>query len=204
MTLLAVQVRKTLETALELRLLQDGETRYVMTAFAPDSPFAPAVGLADTMHVHVKVDAVHALPHPELRAAGGTVENEKDGYIKYAFPSGMNLIFSSIAVSHDDLRAGTKVVRHGLTGDLQDVPEEIRFPPKVHDRVHSRRSEGDPYGPLSGRHQPAVRDDDAYLHPTAEPHLLDESCSRLQGVAGVEHDLTMLDVRFVDSGVRRQ
>jgi hypothetical protein len=140
MTLFAAQVRKTLEIAQELRLLHDGETRYVMTAFAPDSPFATAVGLADTMHVHVKVDAVHALPHAELRAAGGTVENEKDGYIKYAFPSGMNLIFSSIAVSQDDLRETAESRRerpfldhYGV--DLRKETEEVRA---VFDAVPTR------------------------------------------------------------------
>jgi hypothetical protein len=56
------------------------------------------------MHAHVKVDAVGDLPYSQLEALGGRVENAKDGYIKYAFASGMNLIFSSIPVSQDDLR----------------------------------------------------------------------------------------------------
>jgi hypothetical protein len=140
MTLNAPQVRKTLEIAQELRLLQDGETRYVMSAFAPDSPFAPAMGVADTMHVHVKVDAVHALPRAELLAAGGVVENEKDGYVKYAFPSGMNLIFSSIAVSQDDLRetADTRRARPFLDHygiDLRRETAEVRA---VFDEVPAR------------------------------------------------------------------
>jgi len=59
---------------------------------------------ADSMHVHVKVDAVGDLPHDQLEALGGRIENAKDGYVKYAFASGMNLIFSSIPVSQDDLR----------------------------------------------------------------------------------------------------
>jgi hypothetical protein len=127
----APQVRKTLEIAQELRLLQESEARYVAGAFAPDSPFASAIGVADTLHVHVKVDAVHALPRAELRAAGGTVENEKDGYIKYAFASGMNLIFSSIAVSQDDLRetADTRRPRPFLDHygiDLRREAEEVR------------------------------------------------------------------------------
>jgi len=131
MTLHAGQVRKTLELAQELRLLAQGETDHVLGAFAPDSPFAAALGHADTMHVHVKVDAVHPLPHAQLRAGGGSVENEKDGYIKYAFASGMNLIFSSIAVSQDDLREPPDTRRprpfldhYGI--DLRRETDEVR------------------------------------------------------------------------------
>jgi hypothetical protein len=95
---------ETLLAARELRLLDETEVRHVMVAFEPSFPFFSSVRLADSMHVHVKVDAVIELPHEELLRAGGAVENEKDGYIKYAFASGMNLIFSSIPVSQDDLR----------------------------------------------------------------------------------------------------
>lgn len=105
MKLEAQAVKKTLELARQLGLLDAAEVRDVMAAFDAQYPFAASMRLADTLHVHVKVDAVHALPASELRAAGGTVENETDGYVKYAFPSGMNLIFSSINVSEDDLRA---------------------------------------------------------------------------------------------------
>ncbi len=105
MKLEAQAVKKTLDLARQLALLDAAEVRDVMAAFDAQYPFAASMNLADTLHVHVKVDAVHALPASELRAAGGTVENEKDGYVKYAFPSGMNLIFSSINVSEDDLRA---------------------------------------------------------------------------------------------------
>ncbi len=105
MKLEAQSVKKTLDLARTLSLLGEAEVRDVMEAFDAQYPLAAAMKLADTLHVHVKVDAVHALPAAELRAAGGSVENEKDGYVKYAFPSGMNLIFSSINVSEDDLRA---------------------------------------------------------------------------------------------------
>jgi hypothetical protein len=91
---------ETLLAARELRLLDEAEVRHVMVAFEPSFPFFPSVRLADSM----KVDAVTELPHEELLRSGGTVENEKDGYIKYAFASGMNLIFSSIPVSQDDLQ----------------------------------------------------------------------------------------------------
>jgi hypothetical protein len=97
-------VKKTLELANGLGLLDETAVDDVMSALAPAYPFASAVAVADSMHVHVKVDDFAGLPHGQLREAGGAAENQKDGYVKYAFPSGMNLIFSSISVSEDDLR----------------------------------------------------------------------------------------------------
>jgi hypothetical protein len=111
MALNSSSVRKTLEIGRELRLLSEAEVADVMSAFEDAYPFADAARLADTFHAHIKVDAVGELPHDALRAAGGAVENEKDGYIKYAFPSGMNLIFSSICVSQDDLREASSALR---------------------------------------------------------------------------------------------
>jgi hypothetical protein len=100
----AARITKTLEIAREHRLLDEREARAVLAAFESTFPLSAAAHVADSMHVHVKVDDVAALPHAALLAAGGRAENAKDGYVKYAFPSGMNLIFSSIAVSEDDRR----------------------------------------------------------------------------------------------------
>lgn len=119
-------VQTTLELANELGLLDDHAVRDVMSAFAPAYPLASAIAVADSMHVHVKVDDVAALPDGPLRAAGGAVENQKEGYIKYAFPSGMNLIFSSIAASEDDLRetAASRRARPFLDHYGIDIREE--------------------------------------------------------------------------------
>ncbi|QIS19924.1 hypothetical protein [Nocardia terpenica] len=48
------------------------------------------------MRVHVKVDDVAALPHERIRVKGAAPENEAPGYVKYPFPGGINMIFSSI------------------------------------------------------------------------------------------------------------
>jgi hypothetical protein len=99
--------RHTLRLATRLGLLTTGESDQVVALLESESPLRAAAGAADTMHVHVKVDDVATVPHAALVAGGGAVENAKDGYAKYAFATRVNLIFSSIDVSEDDVRERT-------------------------------------------------------------------------------------------------
>lgn len=94
----------TLDGALTLGLLTQQERASIKGALDDTFALREVVRLADSLHAHVKVDETDALPHVALRTLGGVVENSKAGYVKYAFESGLNLIFSSIAVSQDDLR----------------------------------------------------------------------------------------------------
>jgi hypothetical protein len=96
--------RQTLDLAARHGLLTAAEIAQVLELFASGSPLRAAAQAADTLHVHVKVDDVAAIPRAALVAAGGAVENAKDGYAKLAFPSRVNLIVSSIDVSEDDVR----------------------------------------------------------------------------------------------------
>lgn len=82
-------------------LLTECELKEVGTAFLSCFAFADAMYLADSLHVNIKVDDISVVP-AEL-VADARLENAKDGYIKYAFSSGMNVIFSSIDISQDDL-----------------------------------------------------------------------------------------------------
>jgi len=104
---------QAMETLAQFRgagLLNDAEFNEVNTALMSCFQFADAVQMADSLHVNIKVDDIGVVP-PEL-VAGAIPENAKDGYIKYAFPSGMNVIFSAIDISQDDLiEAQTKEVR---------------------------------------------------------------------------------------------
>lgn len=95
-----------LEQAQTLALISPAESEQVLSLFAPDFPFASAITEAASVHVHIKVDDTRDLPHQEIRARGATPHSETDGYIKYAFPGGLNLIFSSINISEDDLLIG--------------------------------------------------------------------------------------------------
>ena len=92
-------VRGVLRAFTELGLVGEAEDRAVLSLFDDAFPFADARRLADTLHVHGRVDDVSSLPDDSIRAAGGTIENRRDGYVKYAFPGGMNLIWSSIPVA---------------------------------------------------------------------------------------------------------
>jgi hypothetical protein len=104
-------VQATLRLAARAGLLTDGEIAQIVELFSERAALRATTRAADTMHVHVKVDDVAALPHATLLAGGGAVENAKDGYVKYAFPSRVNLIFSSIDVSEDDVRERSAAAR---------------------------------------------------------------------------------------------
>jgi hypothetical protein len=67
--------------------------------------FKEQLELAESIHLHIKVPDTAKLPHKDLLHHGGNPQNEKEGYIKYAFDSGVHLIFSSIPVSEEE-RAG--------------------------------------------------------------------------------------------------
>jgi hypothetical protein len=93
---------KTLEFVQRLGLVNDQEAATVLAVFEPCFTFADALAEADSIHVHIKVDDVRAT-HEQLSRRGGVVENGKEGYTKFAFPGGVNIILSSINVSEDDL-----------------------------------------------------------------------------------------------------
>jgi hypothetical protein len=61
--------------------------------------------LANSLHLHVKVDDTAKLPHDQLAALGGEIENQRDGYIKYTFGGGLNFIASSIPIAEEDTLA---------------------------------------------------------------------------------------------------
>jgi alkylhydroperoxidase/carboxymuconolactone decarboxylase family protein len=94
---------ETLEFFRGLGLVTDAETDEVMALFDPGFPFADAVRAAASIHCHVKVDDVDRLPHAEILAAGTHAESCTQGYVKYPFPGGINMIFSSIPISEDDM-----------------------------------------------------------------------------------------------------
>lgn len=87
----------------DLGLLTTPETEEVMAMFDPDFPFADALAAAESVHCHIKVDDVDRLPHSEIVAAGTHAESTTQGYVKYPFPGGINMIFSSIPISEDDM-----------------------------------------------------------------------------------------------------
>jgi hypothetical protein len=93
----------TLEHLRALELISGGEVDTVMGIFEPEFAFGEALSAAESVHVHIKVDETDAPHRDQFRALGGSVESSKDGYIKYTFDGGVNVILSSIDVSEDDL-----------------------------------------------------------------------------------------------------
>lgn len=69
------------------------------------------------------------LPHAQIRARV-TPTSQTDGYVKYAFPGGINMIFSSIPISEDDMLAGatapTRAVLDHKGVDLRTETDEVR------------------------------------------------------------------------------
>jgi alkylhydroperoxidase/carboxymuconolactone decarboxylase family protein len=96
---------RTLQLFRGLGLVTGPECAEVLALFEPDFPFAEAVAAAESVHVHVKVADVEELPHARILAQGVTATSCAPGYVKYPFPGGINMIFSSIPISEDDLLA---------------------------------------------------------------------------------------------------
>jgi alkylhydroperoxidase/carboxymuconolactone decarboxylase family protein len=135
-------IRTTLELARRHRLLTEAEASQIEGALSPGFPFQDASRLAGSLHAHVKVESLRLLPDAALRDAGGVVENEKAGYVKYAFASGLNLIFSSIDISEDDLRdGGARLPRPFLDHFGIDLRQETADVRALFDSVPKRATE---------------------------------------------------------------
>jgi alkylhydroperoxidase/carboxymuconolactone decarboxylase family protein len=104
-----MKLRNSADAAASLRALQEcgllsgREIEVVNRLGEPDSPLDRAVALAETVHLHIKVDDTHQLPINQFFAAGAHLDHQKDGFVKYRFPGAVNAIFSHIKVSQDEL-----------------------------------------------------------------------------------------------------
>src|SRR6056297_2975469 len=93
---------------LDLNLINACEQKRCLDLFNLQGPFAEAMSVSDSLHIHIKVDDTGELSGQtnvaaRLMAAGCTLDYSKEGFDKYCFPGGVNLIFSSIVVSQDEL-----------------------------------------------------------------------------------------------------
>jgi alkylhydroperoxidase/carboxymuconolactone decarboxylase family protein len=104
-----MKLRNNDEAAASLRALREcglldaRELEVVSRLGEPDAPLARAVALAETVHLHIKVDDTHQLPVNQFFEAGARLDHQKDGFVKYRFPGAVNAIFSHIKVSQDEL-----------------------------------------------------------------------------------------------------
>lgn len=99
----AARFNTSLAALVQCRLITELERGTVAALVEPASPFVDAIALAETVHVHVKVDDTMALPVNDFFDAGARLDHQKDGFVKFRFPGGLNAIFSHIKVSEDEL-----------------------------------------------------------------------------------------------------
>jgi len=88
---------------LQLELINACEQKRCFDLFADGFAFADAISCCESLHIHVKVDDTAKLPRQQLEAADCKLDHAKQGFVKYLFPGGVNLIFSSIVVAEDEL-----------------------------------------------------------------------------------------------------
>jgi alkylhydroperoxidase/carboxymuconolactone decarboxylase family protein len=124
------KVRHTLEFFRELDLIAAADVGSVLWLFKPEFPFRAQLDSADSIHVHVKVADTAQLPRAAIINAGGAPESEQAGYVKYAFPAGINVIFSSIPVAEDDRLTGAGKIAHPFLDhagiDLRSETVDVR------------------------------------------------------------------------------
>ena len=95
-------IDQVLTEAGKLGLVSTVEHGEIMSVLDSGFPYTQALAFTDSVHAHIKVADVDALPHDRLRGLGYRPENAEPGYIKYSTEAAINLIFSSIPISVDD------------------------------------------------------------------------------------------------------
>lgn len=135
----------------DLGLLTQQETQQVAGLLHDDFPYSSIIDKADSVHLHVKVDDVAELPSEKIQALGVEPVNAADGYVKYPFPGGINLIFSSIPIAEDDNIEGLETpakpfMDHAgidLRDESKEVHDEFQSIPSVAETADwRRRSQG--------------------------------------------------------------
>lgn len=122
---------RCLPTLLDCNLLTAAEARGIEWLLAEHSPFADAVDGAETLHLHVKVDDVGALPIGAFLDAGARLDHRRDGYLKFCFPDGINAIFSHIRIAQEEalrddrLRRPRPYLDH-VGVDLRSETDDVR------------------------------------------------------------------------------
>jgi alkylhydroperoxidase/carboxymuconolactone decarboxylase family protein len=119
----------------ELGIINAREIEQVLALFEPGFAWADAMPRAESVHVHVRVDDVSRLPHDRIRALGTQPVNQKDGYVKYPFTGGINMIISSIDIAEDDRVPDRDVPRPHLDHVGIDLRDESAPTRAVFDRV---------------------------------------------------------------------
>jgi len=135
----------------EQDLLSPGELEYAQALTENDFSFAEQVKIADSVHYHIHVADVSAIPYDLLKLQEANIVNQAEGYIKLAFAGGINFIFSHIPVAQHERtkrRVEETYLDHiGIDIRSDDKPAYITFQqiPLVsaqHDFLFTRQGDG--------------------------------------------------------------
>lgn len=126
-----MQINKaTLQTLVNMlaenNLLNEQEQQRANIIAGNSFEFANQVALAESIHLHVHVADISQIPTGALNAKGGQVTNKAEGYIKYNFDGGINLVFSHIPVAQRE-----KVARDDNAAYLDHIGIDIRSDDKT-------------------------------------------------------------------------
>ncbi len=131
-------------------LLSKDELADVTQVASEDFSFKQQLATAASVHFHIHVEDIDELPHDLLQMNGGKVENEAEGYIKYAFDGGINFIFSHIPIAHKEKNKRTEHVYLDHIGiDIRSnekaayvVFQQIPLLSAQHDYLFTRQGDG--------------------------------------------------------------
>jgi len=135
----------------ERGLLAAEEVQVTNELASPEFAFAPQIEAAESIHYHIHVRNTDNLPHEELLELGGIVVNRAEGYIKFAFPQGLNLIFSHIPVAQKEksVHAADEAYLDHIGIDIRSEDksaylafQQIPFLCAVHDYLFARQGDG--------------------------------------------------------------
>lgn len=93
----------TTKLLLAHQLINPCEQARVQALLAEDFPFCDAMSHCDSIHLHVKVCNANDEQLSQVMSESGELDYSKPGFVKYRFAGCVNLIFSSIPVSEDEL-----------------------------------------------------------------------------------------------------
>jgi hypothetical protein len=148
----------SLKTLIRCGLVTAGEVAAVYKLALPSSPYATDVELAETIHLHIKVDDTKGLPIGQFVEAGASLDHEQEGFVKYRFPGAINAIFSHIKVSQDELletactRRSRPFLDHigiDLRAETEPVREAFDALPAIAQKLNWEHvAQGDPDKPV--------------------------------------------------------